>query len=70
MKICNISKNNIAKVKCFATIDDFVIKDKPIQTLSPKTEQKIINHMQEFAEQRTIKEFKAIKSAQRIFLNA
>ena len=70
MKISNISNSHIAKVKHFATIDDFVIKDKPVQTLSPKIEQKIRNHMQEFAEQRTIEEFQAIKSAQKIFLNA
>ena len=70
MKIQGMSNinSNINRIRRFATIEDLIIKDKPVIAVSEKQEQKIINHMEEFYKQRVIEEYKAIESAKKIFL--
>ena len=73
MKVLCVGKDmpsSINKVRCFAAIEDFVIKDKPIVFLKEETEQKILDYMQELSFKRTIEEHNAIESAKKIILNA
>ena len=58
------------KVRKYASIEDFVLKNaKPI-VLSENKERTIIKKMEEFAIKQRTEEFKAMESAKKIFLNS
>ena len=57
-------------VKRFATIEDFFIKDNPVEILPEEKELELMNYMYELQEKRTREEFEAIEMAKKIILNA
>ena len=73
MKVINVGKKltqNFNNIRHYATVNNLIIKNKPIIVLKEETEQQIINCMQELAEKRTFDEFNAIEFAKKIILNA
>ena len=58
------------KIRRYPAIEDFVLKNAKPVVISENKERTIIKKMEEFAIKQRTEEFKAMKSAKKIFLNS